>query len=64
MMPIVINQFMKGSAFSSMTAAAIMFFLAIMIVSGFVTMLLLPAIASTFRRVLLPTVEKKTADNH
>ena len=34
MMPIVINQLMKGSAFSSMTAAAIMFFLAIMIFSA------------------------------
>jgi hypothetical protein len=33
------------------------FFLAIMIVSGFVTMLLLPAITSIFRRTLLPISE-------
>ena len=35
------------------------FFLAIMIVSGLVTMLLLPAIARTFSKTLFPTSQKK-----
>ncbi len=39
------------------------FFLAIMIVSGFVTMLLLPAITSTFRHGLLPVL-KTTKDKN
>jgi hypothetical protein len=36
------------------------FFLAIMVVSGLVTMLLLPAITRVFNKSLLPVVEKKT----
>jgi predicted RND superfamily exporter protein len=38
------------------------FFLAIMLVSGLVTMLLLPAITRTFHRRLLPDAEVKTAE--
>jgi len=38
------------------------FFLAIMVVSGLVTMLLLPAIVSTFRRTLLPVIEEETKE--
>jgi len=39
------------------------FFLAIMVVSGLVTMLLLPALARTFHKVLLPDAPKKKDDS-